>query len=124
MHYDAPPSEDIGSENEAMSDCPELMTTTPIIQSTEKRNTTKHHFGTPGLVKASDGTIMPIKELCLYESYLDAMRYVEANPPEDTANQVFTCSSSQPIPTGEKTMVSRVIKYGLIKKNNDPILTL
>ncbi|CAH2256623.1 Hypothetical predicted protein [Pelobates cultripes] len=124
MHYNASPSEGIGSEDEAISECPELMTTTPIIQSTEKLNMAKHPFGTPGIVKASDSTIMQIKELCLYESYLDAMRYVEANPPEDTANQVSTCSCSQPLPTGEKPMVSRVVKYGLIKRNNDPILTL
>ncbi|CAH2252911.1 Hypothetical predicted protein [Pelobates cultripes] len=82
-----------------------IMTTTLLIQSVEKRNapkrnTAKPPFGAPGLVKASDGTLMPFKELNIYENYLDVMRYVDGEPPEKSSNQVLTCSSSQPVTVG------------------------
>ncbi|CAH2301127.1 Hypothetical predicted protein, partial [Pelobates cultripes] len=107
-----------------------VMATTSIIQSVKKKNMAKPPFGIPGLVKASDGTIVPIKELYLHESYLDAMRYVEANPPEDTSSQVSASSSLQPetlgkeIPTLQKPSIPLTLKSGLMKKINEPISTL
>ncbi|CAH2222040.1 Hypothetical predicted protein [Pelobates cultripes] len=60
MDYDAPPLDGMCSEDQVMSECPEpmaaTMTTSPIIQSTEKRkvpgkNTAKPPFCTLALKK-------------------------------------------------------------------------
>ncbi|CAH2321778.1 Hypothetical predicted protein [Pelobates cultripes] len=155
MDYNAPPSDGMRS---FMSECPEpmvaTMTTIPISWAAVKKNTVKHHLCAPGLVKNSDGTIIPREKLTNYERYLAEKRFVEANPlelsfkqdptytsvqpatmgimmttskepPEDTFNQVSTCSSSQPVISGMLLpIVTLVVKSGLIKNNNEPISTL
>ncbi|CAH2223943.1 Hypothetical predicted protein [Pelobates cultripes] len=94
---------DSQSEDEVMSECPEpmvtMVTTIPISRSAGK-NTAKPCYGAPGLIKASDGTILPIEKLTKHERYLAERRFVEANPLELAFKQNSTSTPDQPATMG------------------------
>ncbi|CAH2251560.1 Hypothetical predicted protein, partial [Pelobates cultripes] len=77
------------------------MTTSPIIQSAEKRkvpmkNKAKHHPGAPGFVKASDGTIIPREDLKRYEGFLDSRKEMNSKNAGRSNYQEPSYSSYQP----------------------------
>ncbi|CAH2273602.1 Hypothetical predicted protein [Pelobates cultripes] len=128
MDYDALPSDDSHSEDaedEAMSECPEPMvakvTTIPISRSAGK-NTAKPRYGAPGLIKASDGTILPIEQLPKYERYLSEKRFVEANPLELTFKQNSTSTPDQPATMGTIMTVSEELSPNRVRASNGTIV--